>query len=75
MSSPSAGALAIAGTTYASHVRAAAPAHGLVAASASATATVIPWLGATGAAVALVVFALMPERPLRRFAPSAPSAE
>jgi EmrB/QacA subfamily drug resistance transporter len=68
-------ALAIAGTAYASHIRAAAPAHGLVAASASATATVIPWLGAAGAAIAIIVFALMPERPLRRFAPAAPSAE
>ncbi|MCO5999640.1 MDR family MFS transporter [Actinoallomurus rhizosphaericola] len=68
-------ALAIAGTAYASHVRAAAPAHGLTAASASATATVIPWLGTAGAAIALVVFALMPESPLRRLAPSAPVAE
>ncbi|MEV5753351.1 MDR family MFS transporter [Actinoallomurus sp. NPDC052308] len=68
-------ALAIAGTAYASHVRAAAPAHGLATASASATATVIPWLGAAGAAIALVVFALMPESPLRRLAPSAPTVE
>ncbi|MFL6053260.1 MAG: hypothetical protein ACJ72W_10150 [Actinoallomurus sp.] len=34
-----------------------------------------PVVGATGAAVALPVFALMPERPLRRFAPAAASAE
>ncbi|GAA4624993.1 hypothetical protein GCM10023196_027410 [Actinoallomurus vinaceus] len=68
-------ALAIAGTAYASHVREAAPAHGLASAAASATATVIPWLGVAGAVIALVVFALMPERPLRRLAPSAPSVE
>ncbi|MCO5985472.1 MFS transporter [Actinoallomurus spadix] len=68
-------ALAIAGTAYVSHVRAAAPAHGLVAASASATATVIPWLGAAGAAIALVVFALMPESPLRLRGPAATAAE
>jgi hypothetical protein len=36
---------------------------------------VIPWLGVAGAAIALVVFVLMPESPLRRLAPSAPSVE
>jgi EmrB/QacA subfamily drug resistance transporter len=68
-------ALAVAGTAYASHVRADAPVHGLVSASASATATVIPWLGATGAAIALVIFVLMPEKPLRGDAPGPVSME
>ncbi|WP_405088687.1 MDR family MFS transporter [Microbispora sp. NBC_01389] len=57
-------ALAVAGTAYASVVTREAPAHGLPAAHAAATATVIPWLGVVGAVVALLALALLPNRNL-----------
>jgi EmrB/QacA subfamily drug resistance transporter len=59
-------ALALAGTAYTAVVTREAPAHGLQAAHAAATATVIPWLGVAGAAVALIALALMPDGGLRR---------
>ncbi|WP_036328320.1 MDR family MFS transporter [Microbispora sp. ATCC PTA-5024] len=61
-------ALATAGTAYGAVVSREAPLHGLPAAHAAATATVIPWLGVVGAAVALVALALLPSgrAPLRR---------
>ncbi|MEU6425831.1 MDR family MFS transporter [Microbispora sp. NPDC046973] len=53
-------ALAVAGTAYTSVVTREAPVHGLPAAHAAATATVIPWLGVVGAVVALLALALLP---------------
>ncbi|WP_256862746.1 MFS transporter [Microbispora sp. GKU 823] len=53
-------ALAVAGTAYGSVVTREAPLHGLPAAHAAATATVIPWLGVVGAVVALLALALLP---------------
>ncbi|GAA4226275.1 hypothetical protein GCM10023075_26330 [Streptosporangium album] len=53
-------ALALAGTLYASVVRDEAPAHGLNAAHAAATATVVPWLAAGGAVVALAALVALP---------------
>ncbi|GAA3136033.1 hypothetical protein GCM10010466_28510 [Planomonospora alba] len=53
-------ALAFAGTLYASVVREEAPPHGPAAAHAAATATVIPWLAAAGALLALVALAALP---------------
>jgi MFS family permease len=53
-------ALAVAGTAYTSVVTREAPLHGLQAAHASATATVIPWLGVGGALVALVALVALP---------------
>ncbi|MFD8528216.1 hypothetical protein ACFV0L_12475 [Streptosporangium canum] len=52
--------LALAGTLYASVVRDEAPAHGLSAAHASAAASIIPWLAAGGALVALVALIALP---------------
>ncbi|MEV6864633.1 MFS transporter [Streptosporangium subroseum] len=53
-------ALAIAGTVYASVIREEAPVHGLSAAHAAATATVVPWLAVGGALIALAALALLP---------------
>ncbi|WP_245655702.1 MDR family MFS transporter [Microtetraspora fusca] len=59
-------ALAVAGTAYGSVIAREAPLHGLPAAHAAASATIIPWLGVAGAVVALGVLALMPDRRLTR---------
>ncbi|MGI5485940.1 MDR family MFS transporter [Microtetraspora malaysiensis] len=61
-------ALAVAGTAYGSVIAREAPLHGLPAAHAAASATVIPWLGVAGAVVALVVLALLPDRKITRSA-------
>ncbi|AWS40713.1 MFS transporter [Streptosporangium sp. 'caverna'] len=53
-------ALAIAGTVYASVIREEAPVHGLSAAHAAATATVVPWLAVGGALIALAALTLLP---------------
>ncbi|MGV9775933.1 MDR family MFS transporter [Streptosporangium sp. NPDC003464] len=53
-------ALALAGTFYASVVAEEAPAHGLPAAHAAATASVIPWLAVGGALVALLALIALP---------------
>ncbi|MEV8633321.1 MDR family MFS transporter [Streptosporangium sp. NPDC051023] len=53
-------ALALAGTLYASVVRTEAPTHGLSAAHAAATASVVPWLAVGGAVVALVALVALP---------------
>lgn len=53
-------ALALAGTFYATVVRDEAPARGLEAAHAAATATVVPWLAVGGALVALVALVMLP---------------
>ncbi|MEZ0072789.1 MDR family MFS transporter [Planotetraspora sp. GP83] len=53
-------ALAVAGTAYTSVMTREVPLHGPQAAHAAATATVIPWLGVTGALVALLALALLP---------------
>jgi EmrB/QacA subfamily drug resistance transporter len=53
-------ALAIAGTAYAGVVRDDAPLRGLASAHASAAATVIPWLGVSGALIALVALVVLP---------------
>ncbi|GGO29385.1 hypothetical protein GCM10010116_58890 [Microbispora rosea subsp. aerata] len=63
---------AVAGTAYTPVVTREAPVHGLAEACAAATATVIPWLGGVGAAVALLALAPLPRggvrlgRPRRR---------
>lgn len=59
-------ALAIAGTAYTSVITREAPVHGLQAAHAAATATVIPWLGVSGALVALVALLALPNGSMRR---------
>ncbi|WP_406318699.1 MFS transporter [Streptosporangium sp. NBC_01639] len=53
-------ALALAGTLYASVVRDEAPVHGVAAAHAAATATVIPWLAVSAAVVAVVALVALP---------------
>ncbi|MEW9526958.1 MDR family MFS transporter [Microbispora sp. NPDC049125] len=58
-------ALALAGTAYGSVVSREAPLHGVEAAHAAATATVIPWLGAAGALVALLALVLLPASSVR----------
>lgn len=68
-------ALAIAGTTYGAVVTAQTPLHGLQAAHASAAATVIPWLGVAGAAVALLALAGLPGGRLARAVPAEQKVE
>ncbi|MFC4057898.1 MDR family MFS transporter [Planomonospora corallina] len=53
-------ALALAGGLYAAVVRDGTAPHGAQAAHAAATATVVPWLAATGALLALVALAALP---------------
>ncbi|GAA2664424.1 MDR family MFS transporter [Nonomuraea recticatena] len=53
-------ALAIGGTAYGSVVAADAPVHGLPAAHAAASATAIPWLGVSGAVIALIALLALP---------------
>ncbi|WP_431894401.1 MDR family MFS transporter [Nonomuraea sp. bgisy101] len=67
-------ALAIAGTAYGSVVATDAPLHGPRAAHASAAATVIPWLGVSGALIALVALLALPNRAVLRNGPR-PGAE
>ncbi|WP_246268531.1 MDR family MFS transporter [Nonomuraea typhae] len=62
-------ALALAGTAYTSVLTTEAPVHGLPAAHASATALVIPVLGVTGALIALVALAVMPNKRLTADSP------
>ncbi|NJP88114.1 MFS transporter [Nonomuraea sp. FMUSA5-5] len=66
-------ALAIGGTLYTSEVTVSAPAHGLAAAHASASALVIPALGVAGAVIALVALIAMPDKRLQ--APPTPAAK
>ncbi|MEU9890473.1 MDR family MFS transporter [Sphaerisporangium sp. NPDC051011] len=71
-------ALAIAGTVYTSVVREQATAHhALTDAHAAAAATVIPWLAAIGAAVALVALIFLPNNTVtpRRGAPMPAAVE
>ncbi|MEU7897200.1 MDR family MFS transporter [Nonomuraea sp. NPDC049152] len=67
-------ALAIAGTAYGSVISTDAPLHGLQAAHASAAATVIPWLGVSGALIALIALLALPSRTVLRNGPR-PGAE
>ncbi|MGW4469891.1 MDR family MFS transporter [Nonomuraea sp. NPDC004354] len=68
-------ALAIAGTAYGSVITSEAPLHGLRAAHAAANATVIPWLGVSGALIALVALLALPSRGIVRRNGPRPGAE
>ncbi|MFJ2031468.1 MDR family MFS transporter [Streptosporangium sp. NPDC087985] len=68
-------ALALAGTLYASVVRDEAPAHGLTAAHAAATATVIPWLAAGGAIVAIAALVTLPGGRIKALAAGPPTLD
>ncbi|MEV5325310.1 MDR family MFS transporter [Nonomuraea sp. N2-4H] len=64
-------ALAIGGTLYSAEFAASVPVAGEAAAHASAAALVVPSLGVTGAVIALVALAALPDRRLTR--PGAPA--